>query len=252
MYHNRIIPCLLLSGRGLVKTINFKDGRYLGDPINAVHIYNDSEVDELIFLDINATKEKREPDYAYLSKITQQCFMPLCYGGGVKNISEIKRLFEIGFEKIAINSALYYNPRILSEASEIFGSQSILGAIDIKSDRNGHKSVYICNGKINTKTEPVEYAKRIEELGAGELLVNSIDQDGMMAGYDLDMIERISGAVNIPIIACGGAGNLRDCKKVVDAGASAAAAGSLFVYWGRNKAVLINYAGKEEIEEVFK
>lgn len=250
MYHNRIIPCLLLSGQGLVKTINFKNRRYLGDPINAVHIYNDSEVDELIFLDINATKEQREPDYEYLSKIAQQCFMPLCYGGGVKSISEIRRLFEIGFEKIAINSSLHYNPEILMEASDTFGSQSIVGAMDVKTVKHGKKSVYVCNGKLNTKTDPIEYAKKLEQLGAGELFVNSIDNDGMMAGYDLDMIEKISQTVNIPVIACGGAGSLQDCRKAVDAGASAVAAGSLFVYWGRKRAVLINYPDKEEIEKV--
>ena len=251
MYHNRIIPCLLLDGQDLVKTINFENRKYLGDPINAVKIYNDSEVDELIILDINATRENRGPDFSYLEKITQQCFMPICYGGGVKNIEDVRHLFEIGFEKVSVNSALKNSYELLQQSAEIFGSQSIVGAIDIRTKRDG-KRIYFNNGREKSFINPIEHVKNIEKNGAGEILINSIDRDGCMNGYDLELISDISRSVGIPIIACGGAGSLSDCKKAIEAGASAAAAGSLFVYWGRKHAVLINYPESEEIDSALQ
>lgn len=252
MYHNRIIPCLLLDGQGLVKTVKFAAGRYLGDPINAVRIYNDSEVDELIFLDISASKHGRGPNYKYLAKITQQCFMPVCYGGGITNTDEIRRLFEIGFEKVSVNAALGISYQILAEASEIFGSQSIVGAMDVRRAESGERKVYIKNGSVQLDIGPVEHAVNMERCGAGEILINSIDNDGVCEGYDIELIRDITKAVGVPVTACGGAGTLKDCRDVADAGASAAAAGSLFVYWGRKKAVLINYPDKEEIGKVFE
>lgn len=251
MYHNRLIPCLLLEHGKLVKTRKFGQGRYVGDPINAVKIFNDKEVDELVFLDICATREKHAPDFEYLKKITAQCFMPLCYGGGVTNLEEMKELFRIGFEKVAINTASYKNIQLLREASKIFGSQSIVGAMDVGTTFLGKKVVKIMNGKVKTEYTPLEYALRLEEAGVGEIFFNSITRDGTMEGYDYQLIEEISEKLSIPVIACGGAGKLEDCKKAIDSGASAAAAGSIFVFWGKNQAILINYPDAKEINRLF-
>ncbi len=246
MYHNRLIPCLSLRGHGLVKTVQFNKGRYLGDPINAVKIYNDREVDELFIIDIDATKNSQKPDIDYLKKITQQCFMPAGYGGGISTIEDVKALFEIGFEKIAICSAAYTNPKLISQAASIFGSQSIVGVIDVLNN-NGKKSVYIESGRKKVSDNVRYYAQELVEQGVGELFINSIDRDGMMSGYDLALISEVTSGVKVPVVVCGGAGSLKDCSEAVEAGASAVAAGSLFVYWGRKKAVLINYPDSEEI-----
>lgn len=252
MYHNRIIPCLLLQNQGLVKTRQFKNSRYIGDPINAVKLFNDKEVDELIFLDIRATPDNTKPNFSYLSKITEQSFMPLCYGGGVKTIEDFKELFRIGFEKVAVNTINYYNPNLIKEVSGTFGSQSVIGVIDIKKNLFSQYGVYINGGKKRIQKNPIDYAKWLEANGVGELLLNNISRDGMMNGYDCEIVCRISEAVNIPVIACGGAGSIQDIKQVIQEGqADAAAAGSLFVYWGVNKAVLINYPDKQEIQNIF-
>ncbi|MCM1251806.1 MAG: AglZ/HisF2 family acetamidino modification protein [Clostridium sp.] len=252
MYHNRLIPCLLLDNGRLVKTQQFHKPVYIGDPINAVKIFNDKEVDELVFLDINATKANRQPDFEYLRKITEQCFMPLCYGGGIVSIEDIGKLFRIGFEKVSINASAFRNINLLKEAVKVYGSQSIVGAIDVGKNMFGKNVVKIVNGTQNTKMSPVEYAKMLEGAGAGEIFLNSITHDGMMQGYDYQVIEEVSSAVQIPVIACGGAGNLQDCKKAIESGASAAAAGSIFVFWGINRAVLINYPNSSEVAELFE
>lgn len=251
MYHNRLIPCLLLRDQGLIKTVQFQGGRYLGDPINAVKIYNDREVDELFIIDIDATAGRRKPDFEYLKKVTQQCFMPVGYAGGVSSVGDMKLLYEIGFEKVAIGAEAYRNPRLLNEASDIFGSQSIVGVMDV---RNGSidSGVYLENGKKKVSSNPVDFAIELEKNGVGEILVNSIERDGMMKGYDIDLISKIATAVKVPIVACGGAGSLKDCADAVKAGASAVAAGSLFVYWGRKRAILINYPDVEAIEKAFR
>lgn len=251
MYHNRIIPCLLLRDHGLIKTIKYKGGRYLGDPINAIKIYNDCEVDELIILDIDATKEHRSPDFEYLKKLTQQCFMPVCYGGGITSVDTVKRLFELGIEKVSVNTSLYDNPNMVKECVALFGSQSIVASVDLKRDKSGNVSAWIKNGTELIKEDAFEYMKHIEEDGVGEVFINFIDHDGMMDGYDYEVISRISKHISVPLIVCGGASSTNDCKKAIDVGASAAAAGSIFVFWGRNKAVLINYPDKEEIEKLF-
>ena len=248
MYHNRLIPCLSLRGHGLVKTKQFDGGRYLGDPINAVKIYNDREVDELFITDIDASKNGVAPDIDYLKKITQQCFMPVGYGGGITSVEEVKALFEIGFEKVAICTTAYNNPKVIEEAAEVFGSQSIVGVIDVLSN-NGRREAYIESGRIKISSDISAYAKHLTELGVGEIFVNSIDRDGMMMGYDLKLISEVSNAVNVPVVVCGGAGSLKDCAEAVNAGASAVAAGSLFVYWGRRRAVLINYPDADEIQK---
>ena len=253
MYYNRMIPCLLLSNQGLVKTKQFKKPRYVGDPINAVKIFNDKEVDELVFLDIDATRENRRPNFAFLKNITAQCFMPLCYGGGVKTLEDIKELFAIGFEKVAINASGFENPELITSAAAQFGSQSIIGAMDVKRDFFGRRYVWICNGKKCTKQTPKQYAEYLVACGAGEIFLNNIDADGMMQGYDLGMIQEVADEVEVPVIACGGAGSVEDMGRVIIEGhASAAAAGSIFVFWGENRAVLINYPRKDVIAELFK
>lgn len=251
MYHNRLIPCLLLDNGKLVKTVQFRKPVYVGDPINAVKIYNDREVDELVFLDINATRMRRRPDFEYLKKITEQCFMPLCYGGGITSLEDIGMLFRIGFEKVSINAAALDHPELIKEAAGIYGSQSIVGAMDVGKNLFGKAVVKTENGTHGTKYNPAEYAKRLEDAGAGEIFLNSITQDGMMDGYDYELIREVAQSVQVPVIACGGAGSLQDCKKAIDSGASAAAAGSIFVFWGVNKAVLINYPDSVQTAELF-
>ncbi len=252
MYHNRLIPCLLLDNGKLVKTERFRKPVYIGDPINAVKIFNDKEVDELIFLDINATRSHKGPNFEYLKKITEQCFMPLCYGGGVSSPDDIGTLFRIGFEKVAINTAAIEHPELIEDAAGIYGSQSIVGAMDVGKNIFGKMVVKAENGSRSTKYTPVEYAKRLEDSGAGEIFLNVITRDGTMAGYDYELISEVSGHVKVPVIVCGGAGSLKDCRRAIDSGASAAAAGSIFVFWGTNKAVLINYPDSKEITALFQ
>ncbi len=251
MYHNRLIPCLLLDNGKLVKTVQFKKPVYVGDPINAVKIFNDKEVDELIFLDINATRSHKKPDFEYLKKIAEQCFMPLCYGGGVNSLEDIGALFRIGMEKVSVNAAALERPQLISEAAQIYGSQSIVGAMDVGKNMFGKIIVKAQNGTKNTKYSPKEYAKRLQDAGAGEIFVNVIPNDGMMTGYDYELIHEVADNVQVPVIACGGAGSLQDCRRAIDSGASAAAAGSIFVFWGANKAVLINYPDRAETDDLF-
>ncbi len=249
MLRTRVIPCLLLKNNGLVKTIKFKNPSYVGDPINAIKIFNDKEVDELVFLDIMASAEKRGPNFKLISEISTECFMPLGYGGGISSIQEIEQLFNLGIEKVILNSSAFSNSKLLKQAIDIFGSQSIIASMDVKKNWLTKKqSVYTLNGQNNTKINPLEYAKKMEDVGVGELIVNSIDQDGTMEGYDYNLIKSISGAVKIPIVALGGAGEIDHLKKAKEAGASAVAAGSLFVYQKPHRAVLITYPSKEEIE----
>ncbi|MBN2881017.1 imidazole glycerol phosphate synthase subunit HisF [Candidatus Woesearchaeota archaeon] len=240
MYRNRIIPCLLLQEDGLVKTIKFKNTTYIGDPINAVRIFNDKEVDELFFIDISASKNKKI-QFEYLKKIASECFMPLGYAGGIKTLEDAKKIFSMGFEKISLTSVVFKNPKLISEISKVYGAQSVLVTIDVKKNIFGKPKVFNYLENKLTAYDPVEFAIRMEKLGAGEIIINSVDNDGVMKGYDLELIKLISKSVSIPVVALGGAGTLDDLKKVVDAGASAAAAGSLFIYYGPHKAVLINY-----------
>lgn len=253
MLQARVIPCLLLKGSGLVKTTKFKNPKYIGDPINAVNIFNEKEADELIFLDITASIEKRRPNFKLVSEIASECFMPFAYGGGISQIEDVKELFKLGVEKIVINSALHHNPGLITECAKIYGSQSIIGSIDVKKNFFGKYEVYSNSGTINTKLDPVRFAKQIEELGIGEIFINSIDRDGTQSGYDGKLIKSITTTVNVPVIACGGAGNKADFKEAVSQfGASAVAAGSFFVFHGKHKAVLITYPPYNELVELFK
>lgn len=247
-YRPRLIPCLSIIKQDLVKTTKFKDPRYLGDPINAVSIFNEKGVDELTILDITATSEKRRPQLDYLKAIASEAFMPLSYGGGITTIDEIEEIFHIGYEKVIINTAFYENPDLIKKAAALAGSQSIVVSIDVKNERLGKKRCYIGDGKIKTGKDPVTLAQKAEALGAGEILLNSITHDGMMGGYDLKLVKAVTQAVTIPVIACGGAGTILDFKSVLEeGGAHAAAAGSLFVYYGSEKAVLINVPSDNEL-----
>jgi cyclase len=248
----RIIPCLLLRNNGLVKTVRFKESTYIGDPINTIRIFNEKEVDEIIFLDIDATKADKEPSYELIRNISSECFMPFAYGGGIKSINQIEKIITSGAEKIIINSQAYLQKNFVREAVNQFGSSTIVVSIDIKKDFLRGNKVYIKGGSQNTGRNPVDYAREIENEGAGEILVNSIDRDGMMEGYDIELIRSVTQSVRIPVIACGGAGKMDDFRSAVkDGGASAAAAGSFFVFHGKRRAVLITYPSYSEISNLF-
>lgn len=242
-----MIPVLLLRGDGLVKTVRFKDPKYVGDPINAVRLFNDLEVDELIFLDIEATAKGREPPFERIAEIASEAFMPICYGGGVTSFEQARRLFKSGVEKVALTTALVENPGLVREIADTFGEQAVVAGIDVKRDLFGRQRAMIRAGGAKTGTDPVELAKRAAELGAGEILIQSVDRDGTYQGYDLELVKAVGAAVSIPVIAAGGAGELKHLRQAIDAGASAAAAGSLFVYKGPHRAVLINYPNQSEL-----
>jgi cyclase len=247
MLRPRIIPSLLLHDKGLVKTVNFKSHKYVGDPINAVRIFNEKEVDELTIFDIDATVLNREPDYILIEKLANQSRMPLCYGGGVKTVEQAQKIFGLGIEKIALSSALIQSPQLVTEIAERVGSQSVIVVLDIKKKLLGGYEVYTHNGKKATGINPIKFAKELERLGAGEIIINSIDQDGMMNGFDLTLIDKIAETISIPITVLGGAGSISDIKKVIDKHRIiGVAAGSLFVFKGVYKAVLINYPSREE------
>lgn len=252
MFRKRLIPCLLLKNRNLYKTKRFgKKPTYIGDPINAIKIFNDKEADELIVLDIERTICKQEPDFDYLKQLTGEAFMPMGYGGGVNKLEHFTILFNIGFEKVIVNTSLFFKPELIAEASKKFGAQSIVGSMDVKYDLFNKPQVYLFSGTKKTKIDPIEYAINAEKLGIGELFVNSIDRDGTMSGYDISFIEKLCSKVEIPVIASGGARALEDCAKAINAGASAAAAGSIFVYQGKLNGVLITYPSNEEILQHF-
>ncbi len=251
MLKTRVIPCLLLRGRGLVKTTRFKEPKYVGDPINAIKIFNDKEVDELVLLDISASKEGRGPAFTVIEEVASECFMPLAYGGGVRSVEEARRIFKLGVEKIVFNSTAWRQPEVLRAAAREFGSQAVVASIDVRRKLFGRYEVYIDNGTKSTGMDVVEFAQRMEEHGAGEILLTAIDRDGMMQGYDFELIAKVSSAVRVPVIASGGAGSLAHMKAAVDkGGASAVAAGALFVFHGPHRAVLITYPKREELEQV--
>lgn len=250
-YRPRLIPCLLIKEQGLVKTTKFSNPRYLGDPINAVRIFNGKGVDELCVLDIIAASQNREPDFEYLKDIASEAFMPLSYGGGISNLEQIKKLFFIGYEKVIINTSFIQKPELIREAAEFAGSQSVVVSIDVKNELLGKRSCYINDGKTKVNIDPVQLAKKAEALGAGEILLNSINRDGMMQGYDIKLVKDIVDTVSIPVIACGGAKDIFDFKKVLqEGGAHAAAAGSLYVYFGEQKAVLITAPDEKELIKI--
>lgn len=251
MQLTRVIPVLLLENGGLVKTVRFKNPQYIGDPINAIRIFNDKEADEIVFLDISADRHEREPDLGMLSEIVSEAFMPFAYGGGVRRVDQIEKIYRAGVEKVVINRAAALDPEFVKSAASVAGSSGIVVSMDVKTNWLGKRSVFINNGKTNLKIPPLDYARLMEEKGAGELLVNSIDLDGTMKGYDLPVISSIAGAVGIPVVPVGGAGSMRHLRQAVDAGASAVAAGSMFVFHGRQKGVLLTYPGSKDLNELF-
>ncbi len=252
MLKTRVIPCLLLRNLGLVKTVKFSDSKYVGDPMNTVKIFNDKEVDELLFLDISATNEERKPPFDLLSCIASEAFMPFGYGGGLNDLEDVEKILKIGIEKVIINTHAFKNPEFIKKLANKFGSQSIVVSIDVKKNIEGNYEVFINSGKVNTKKNPIYYAIEMEKMGAGEIFLTSIDRDGTGEGYDLDLIREVSNAVNIPVISYGGAGKLEDFSKAVNAGASAVAAGSLFVFLGPYRAVLFSYPTKNELKRVLE
>jgi cyclase len=253
MLQTRVIPVLLLHNRGLVKTVRFKNPKYVGDPLNAIKIFNEKEVDELIFLDIDASKEGREPDYELIEDFASECFMPVCYGGGVTNIEQIQKIFKLGIEKVSVNLSALENLELIEKASKSFGSQSIVVTVDVKKSFTGKYQVYNHKKEKPEKKPLQEYLQNIENAGAGEILINSVDKDGTLSGYDTKLMKNIVESVTIPVIACGGAGSLEDFKKVKnEANVSAVAAGSFFVFHGKHKAVLITYPHYKKLEELFE
>lgn len=245
----RVIASLLINNGGLVKSIKFKNYTYVGDPINAVKIFNEKEVDEIVILDISAARDNRPPNINQVKEIASEAFMPLGYGGGITKLQEIKELINAGVEKVILNISAFKNPGLISEAAKFIGSQSIVVSIDVKKNIWGKYKVYINNGSKNTNIDPVAFAKQMEQAGAGELLLNAIDRDGTFGGYDIELISLICSNVSIPVVAIGGASTVNDFAQAVQAGASAVAAGSMFVFQRPHRAVLISYPSQKELTE---
>lgn len=252
MLLSRIFPVLLLKSRGLYKGIKFKNHQYIGDPINTVKLFNDKEVDELAILDIEATLKGIRPEYDYLESIASEAFMPLAYGGGIKSVEDAKNIFSIGFEKIIIGTEATKNIDLIKKLSEQFGSQSITISVDIKKNIFGNYIVSSACGTKKSNIKLTEYINILQKNGAGEIILNNIDNDGKMLGYDTKIIKEISDICDIPLIALGGAGNIQDLRDALISGAHAVAAGSMFVYSGKQKGILINYLSDSEINKVLE
>jgi cyclase len=245
----RVIPVLTLQNEKLVKTVQFKKPNYIGDPINAVKIFNDKEVDEIVIIDISATKEKRAPNYERIEEIASEAFMPLAYGGGINEFSQIEKLFKLGIEKIIINSAIENNFNLIKQTAEQYGSQSVIVAIDIKKPTFGKLSAYKNSGSTKIKIKLLDYLTKIETAGAGEIFLTSIEKDGSFNDYDFDLIHLVSSNCNIPVVCCGGANSIQSFQKAIISGASAVAAGSFFVYSSPNKGVLISYPSQTDLQD---
>lgn len=248
MIHKRLIPTLLIQNGNLVKGSRFSDHKYVGDPINAVRIFNEKEVDELAFIDISATSLGREPDYSMIEDIASEAFMPIAYGGGIRNVQQVERLFRVGVEKIIINTEFAKNPEFIRECSKIVGSQSIVVAIDVRNSYWGRRHIYINNGTKRIDTDISEYVKKAQFFGAGEIFLTSIDREGTGDGPDLELIQTVTSLTNLPVIVHGGIGTLDHIKKVmVETAASAVAIGSFCTFHGKYKAVLLTYPSSEEL-----
>lgn len=246
MLRIRVIPCLLLSGGGLVKTVKFRTPRYVGDPVNIVRIFNELEVDELVLQDIDATPKGQGINFELLEDIASECFMPFTYGGGISSVEEAKRLFGLGAEKIIVNTHAFSDPRLVSSLAERFGSQAVVASVDVKKDLWGRYHVYSQGGRVKTAYSPVPWARRLEEFGVGEVLLSSIDRDGTFGGYDIKLIRQVSDALSIPVIASGGASCLDDLRQAVcEGGASALGVGSMVVFQGPGRGVLTNFPKRD-------
>jgi cyclase len=247
----RCIPVLLLQNGALVKTVQFRSPKYIGDPLNAVRIFNEKEVDELVFLDLDASTKGTPIPFQLLEEIAGECFMPLSYGGGIKTIEDIRRIIQLGIEKVIIGTEAVENPTFVKQAVTEFGSSSICVSLDIQKNAAGEYRLYTRSGTKLIDQDPVEYAKKLEELGVGELLSHSIDREGTRMGFDLDLISALRKAINIPIIASGGAGTLEHLCEGVQSGATAVAAGSMFVFHGKHQAVLISYPDRDSLKKIY-
>lgn len=254
MLRPRIIPCLLIHNGGLVKTVRFGDPKYVGDPLNAVRIFNEKEVDELTVLDIDASRLGRAPNETLIAHLAAECRMPLCYGGGVKTVDQFERLIALGVEKVAVSSAAVDDPELIARAAERVGSQSVVAVIDVKATGVLRRlEVVTLNATRRTGLEPVAFARKLQNLGAGEIVLNSVDADGTMRGYDLDLVEEVRRAVSVPLTVIGGAGSLEDVRGLVRRyPVIGAAAGSLFVFKGKYRAVLINYPSRSERDALIR
>lgn len=245
----RVIPSLLIHKGGLVKSVQFKNYKYVGDPINAVKIFNEKEVDEIAVIDIDATRDNRPPNIEAISEIASEAFMPMSYGGGITTFEQAKQILFNGFEKVIINKSLHTNLNLVTQIANATGNQSVVASIDIKKAWIGGYKVFTDNGKTNTKLSPKEFAKQVENAGAGEILLNSIDNDGTYNGYQLDVLQEVAQSVNIPVIIIGGAGSVNDFANAKKAGASAVSAGSMFVFQRPHQAVLISYPTQKELKD---
>jgi cyclase len=250
MLKHRVIPSLLLQNGGLVKTKKFKDAKYVGDPINAIRIFNEKEVDELMLVDISASREKRGPNFDLVDAIAGECFMPLCYGGGIRTVEEAAQLFRLGVEKISLQTAALDDLTLIRKLADRFGSQSIVASIDLKKNWRGQPCLYAAAQRKTLLKPWMQIMKDFVEAGAGEILLNSVDRDGSMEGMDLAIIKNASQSINVPLIAVGGVGSLDDIKDAIDAGADAVAAGAYFVFHGTHRAVLITYPKYQQLESL--
>jgi cyclase len=249
MLRNRVIPLLLLRNESLVKTVRFGKFTYVGDPANTVRIFNELEVDELLFLDITASRENRSPNFKVLSDIANECFMPLGYGGGIKSLDQAKVIFDIGFEKVVINTHAAENPDLISEIAAHFGSQAVVASIDVKRSLFGSQNVYTLCGRRNTHLDPVEWAIEVEKLGAGEILLTAIDREGTWDGFDVNLVKSLTDEVSIPVIAHGGAGTVEHIRQVIKhSNASAVAVGSMVVFQKKGMGVLVNFPLTKELQ----
>ena len=248
MLRPRITPCLLVKDHGLVKTRQFKEPKYVGDPINAVRIFNEKEVDEIMVVDIDASVQQCEPDYTLIKNLAAECRMPLCYGGGVKSVNQVERIIALGVEKVAISSAALEDPQLINSSAKVVGNQSVVVVLDVMRDpKTGKWEIFTHNATRATKRDPVDTAKQMEQLGAGEIILNSINRDGMMNGYDLELVHSVRKSVGVPMTVLGGAGSLKDIQALFASfGILGAAAGSLFVFKGVYRAVLINYPSRAD------
>jgi len=253
MLRTRIIPCLQLIDDSLVKTIKFKKPSYIGDPINTVRIFNELEVDELCFLDIRASLQNRSPNYKILSEIANECFMPLSYGGAIKDEFTAKKILSIGYEKIILNTAAIETPSLITKIAKYSGNQSVVVSIDVKKSIFGSYSIFSKGGSKKIKINPVDWAKQVEEAGAGELLITSMNNEGTWSGFDIEMIKIITDSVSIPVIANGGAGSITDIgRAVLEGGASAVALGSMLVYQQKGMGVLVNFPDAKKLKRVLE
>jgi cyclase len=251
MLRTRVIPCLLLRNRGLVKTVRFRDAKYVGDPINSVKIFNEKEVDELVLLDINASRKGLPPDEDLLADIVTEAFMPIAYGGGINSVEQARRLARLGIEKVIVNTAALRDPAIVSAIADHLGTSSTVVSIDVSRDWLGRVRVFDALAGRRLSLDPIGHARAMAARGAGEIFLNAVEHDGTGRGLDLDLVRAVCAAVSVPVIACGGVGTLTHLREGADAGAAAIAAGSMFVYMGPHRAVMINYPEYSALERLF-